>query len=149
MNPKIRVWLAFGGVAAVLLGLTACLPIPNTERITPEISGTIRNADGSVIPGLPLGVEQRSWGDGRCLNPSLRATTDSSGRFHFPESTRHHGWILLLGDVVHSYVVCAMQGDSGVAIYQWGNMGNTPRRQPLDCVMSLKPVPHTTCDDGR
>lgn len=142
-----RHWRA---VAALVLACTAwaadgCLPIPNTEQVTPALSGIIRSTGGAPISGVLLAVSAENQDD-RCLKPVARATSDSSGHFDLPEVRRHHSWFLLVPfDIMYSYHLCAMEGDSGAKIYEWHSMDAPPRSETLTCTARLHPVPQTEC----
>lgn len=122
---------------AILAGVVgACLPIPHTERVSPAFSGVIRRADGTGIAGVTIGNS--------CVGPGDRTTTDSLGRFALPEGKQHFTWLLVMGDKVVSYGLCAFEGDSGTRIYDhWST--TAPRSQELECTALLRPLPMTTC----
>lgn len=115
----------------------ACLPIPHTERVSPALSGVLRNPDGTGAQAVTIATS--------CIDPRTRTTTDSSGHFTLPEVTRHASWLPLMGDRVFSYGICALEGDSGTVIYHWESLAAPPRSEAVECISTLRPVPMTTC----
>ena len=130
-HPALLTLVLLAGAAG------ACVPIPHTERVSPELTGVLRSADGTGISGVVLATS--------CAAPNNRTTTDSLGRFALPGVTQHYSWLLILGDKVSSYSVCALDGRAGTVIYRWVSMAEPPARQALECIETLLPVPMTTC----
>lgn len=59
------------------------IPVRHTELVTAQVTGIVRESDGTPVPGIPVAVT-RSEGDIACMTPSARGVTDSAGRFHLP-----------------------------------------------------------------
>ena len=129
-------------------GFEACLPIPYTEQLAPALSGTLQTADGAPIRGVPVVMSVGGY-DGQCKAPEGRAITDSLGRFALAGIQRRHSWILLMGDRVWSYHLCALKGDSGTVIYSWSSMHALPAAQSLTCTVTRQQLAHTVCSEGR
>ena len=141
-------WGIMIAVVIVSWGLAACLPIPYSERLSPALSGTIRNADGSAVEGVTIAVSS-AWEPTSCMKVGARTTTDSSGHFALPEVRQHNSWIVLLGDQVSWYHVCALEGDSAAVIFTWSDLGHPPKTVSLQCTAALRPVPNTVCRERR
>ena len=122
----------------------ACLPIPHTERLTPALAGTLRTSDGTPAQGVSLILAV----GGTCATPEARTSTDSLGRFAFPEVRQHYSW-LFMGDAWWSYRLCAFDGDSATTIYHWSEMHVPPRTQALTCTVRRQQLAHAVCSEGQ
>jgi hypothetical protein len=82
-------WSSSAAARSVLaiVCLTAAIgcPIParHTELVTPQVTGIVRDSDGTSAAGIPVAVSP-SDGDLACMTPSARGVTDSAGRFQLP-----------------------------------------------------------------
>jgi hypothetical protein len=93
--------------AAMLFGAGACLPIPRTVTLSPEIEGSYLREDHTPIAGarVLLSTVPR---DSTCANPVSSAVTDAQGRFQMAATSRREPVILLIPglDRVFCYQLC-------------------------------------------
>src|SRR5690348_2229089 len=69
---------------ACLIGTLGCpIPVRHTEFVSANVTGIIREVDGTPAVGVPVAVTP-SVDDVACATPSARGVTDSAGRFHLP-----------------------------------------------------------------
>jgi len=129
-------------------GLEACLPIPYTEQLAPALTGTLRAADGAPMQGVAVAVSFDGR-DSQCVAAKGRALTDSLGRFALPGIQQHHSWLLLMGDRVWSYHLCALEGDSGTVVYSWSSMHVPPTAQSLTCTVTRQQLAYTVCSESQ
>ena len=138
--PMMAVCLSLG----ILVAVWACLPIPHTERLSPRLIGRYQRGDGTPLAGVQLAVA--TDGDSLCSSASARTTTDSSGTFELPATHAHRTFVMLLGDWVHGYWVCASHGAGWQRIYVWWELNRLP--PPTDsllCTELVRPRDHTFC----
>jgi len=83
-----------------------CLPVSHTLTTSPAVVGMYQRLDGSPVAGAPLALSS-AGSDSTCSRAALHATTDSVGKFSFPETRRRERFILLLPvDRVFEYTLC-------------------------------------------
>ena len=91
--PKhIRTFLILISVAA---GSSSCLPLPVTYHLAPAIVGSYRGLDTLPVTGARVGIATAYQGFS-CSKLASQTTTDSLGRFHFPPTDKHYGYVVLL-----------------------------------------------------
>jgi len=135
--------LRAGAALALALAVTGCLPIPYTQQLAPQISGTLRTADGAPIRGVRLALSIHR-ADSACDSAASYATTDSAGAFSLPEIRQHHSFLVFI-EPLFEYRVCALDTKSFAEIYVWRSGLAPSRTRELRCTSSVAPVPHTTC----
>lgn len=131
-------------VTALSSGITGCLPlpIPHMEQVTPAVTGTLRNSDGSPIVGARVAVTHTRK-DVACTGRGARGVTDARGQFALPEAKVRSGivWISLMENFGQTwYWLCAGRdsaasspGDSLTRPLRTSITGSF-RGDTLDCV---------------
>jgi hypothetical protein len=143
MNPtRIRarvsllVLLAFAAIGAVAL---ACLPIPHSQRESPEIDGVIRR-EGAPMPGVHIRIAVNRHDPHGCANARQEVVSDAQGRFRF-RSTSYFSPAFIFGDRRDDWTVCfAFPGALRAAWAGSGWWGGPPRVH-LDCNVTSDPNP--------
>jgi hypothetical protein len=126
--------LPFGHLLACVAGLTlvGCVPIPNTVALSPRITGTFLQADGTPVVEQPL-VLSVEYSDSACANPALHATTDAAGRFDFPPVRKRERFTVVLFERVLTYHIC--RGPEPTALmYQKWYLHRVPAVDSLACI---------------
>lgn len=133
--------LVIASVLGNLVAVSACLPIPHSERISPHLLGSYRTATGLPVAGVELAVSR----DASCHDLSSRVVTDSVGNFELTEARVHQSVVMLMGDWFTAYYVCAHDDSLWAPIYSWRAMGKPPRRVTLTCVQSARSPSDGSC----
>jgi len=139
-RPLMAAWLTCG----FLVALAACLPIPHTERLSPRLTGRYQRGDGTPLAGVEVAVA--SDGDSLCSSASAHTSTDSAGAFELPATHARRIFVMLLGDHVRGYWLCASRGPQWQRIYVWWALNKLP--PPTDsvlCTELVRPGDHTFC----
>ena len=110
-------------VLLTALSTTACLPIPNRIRDTPDVSGRL------LAAALPLAdFEVATIRESRPLSApptcgvgGSLARTDSTGAFHLPEHKHWEWWVALLGESPEwdrAWTLCARPTRAGTTAWR-------------------------------
>lgn len=116
---------------SLTLVLAACVPIPQTARLSPALVGTLQREDRTPLTGARLALSV-AHEDSTCRAPSSFTTVDSVGRFAFPAITKREGWTPVLFERVLSYYICA--GEDGDPVYQASYLHFVPAADTLSCI---------------
>jgi hypothetical protein len=119
---------------ATLLGTAACVPIPHTVRLTPELQGQYHGVDGGPVAGAMVAVSTRG-SDRTCAHPARVATTGADGRYTLASVTRRETvYILLPVDELFCYTVCSGRGGAPfTAGTEHCSLHRVAREKALDC----------------
>jgi len=121
----------------ILLGFSACLPIPRTDRGSPRVLGNYRRADGTPVAGASLAVSTGEKGP-PCSGTLTKTVTDSTGHFELPETQVHHSFTMLVGDFMVLYDVCAYDGSQWHKLYRGQSHRDPPKEVVLECTEPIQ-----------
>lgn len=128
---------AFGGAClASTLAFAACVPIPQTARLSPTLVGTLQREDGTPLAGARLALSV-AHEDSTCRTPERFTTVDSAGRFEFPAVMKREQWTPVLFERLLSYYICA--GEAGDPVYQASYLHFVPAADTLSCITYAPP----------
>jgi len=120
-----------------VLALSACVPIPRTDRASPRVLGNYRQADGTPIAGATLAVSTGEKGP-ICSGTLTKTVTDSAGHFEIPATEVHHSFTMLLGAFTTLYDVCALNGTAWQKLYRDQPRKEPPKEVILECTPPLE-----------
>ncbi|MFL5562944.1 MAG: carboxypeptidase-like regulatory domain-containing protein [Gemmatimonadaceae bacterium] len=129
-------------VLASLIALAGCyLPVHFVEPASPLLSGTYLGSDGQPVAGARVAVTSHTYDDAHCRRATVRATTDSAGRFHFQSTTIERKGILLVPAIerfFNAYAICTGATDSSLRIAYIGRVPLRAELVPPDTVSCLQ-----------
>ena len=124
-------------LCGVLVAATACLPFPHTERLSPRLIGKYQRSDGVPLAGVEVAL---------CGNDSVRAVTDSTGAFELPATYKRRAFVVVLGDQVFGYQLCAHDGRAWRSLYEWSEINRQPPPTvSVLCTQLSRPPGHAFC----
>jgi len=121
---------------AMLLALSACLPVPRTTRASPRVLGSYRHADGTPVAGASIAVSTGDKGP-VCGGTLTKTVTDSTGHFEIPETQVHHSFTMVVGEFMALYSICALSGAQWQQLYREQSRRDPPKEVILECVAPL------------
>ena len=137
----VKYRLAMASLLGNLVAVSACLPIPHAERISPHLVGSYRTATGLPVAGVELAVSR----DASCHDLFSRVVTDSAGNFELAEARVHQSVVMLMGDWITEYDLWAHDDSSWTPIYSWSAMGKPPHRVTLTCIQAPRSPSDGSC----
>jgi hypothetical protein len=137
-----------------VIGATGCVPFPvkHTEMVSPDVTGIVRDADGTPMSGIPVAVTG-SHNDIACTAPSAHGMTDSAGRFHLAVAYKrtHILWLMenfgAIGYWICTGAPATVATQQAAAMTARTNINGWMRGDTLDCVAwTLRELPHVSCN---
>jgi hypothetical protein len=135
-------------------GATACVPFPvkHAEMVTPEVTGILRDANGTPASGILVAVTG-SHNDIACTAPSAHGLTDSAGRFHLAVTYKrtHILWLMenfgAIGYWLCTRAPATTTTPQAAAMTARTNIKGWMRGDTLDCVAwTLRELSHISCN---
>jgi hypothetical protein len=138
MKPGRRRRLCLVLAAAAML-LAACVPVPRTVTVSPNIVGTLQSGDGTPIIGEHL-ILSLEHDDSTCSSRASRTTTDSRGWFNFSEVQERQSFTPIMFEQLFCSNLCADSGlDGPYLIDRLCYLHRVPETAIISCIVSEIP----------
>ena len=127
-------------ILLILFALLAqgCLPIPNTERLTPAVYGILTD-NVHTLESIEVVISDKISSSEPCKIARQKTKTNERGEFNMTAVTQRYSTMLLLGHSVYEWQICAFIDGRSVELLQVLGYQKPPRAINIQCDISVEP----------